>query len=134
MMLFLALLLSLVSLVSSTPVTPPCDQPYHERVDAFDEAWDLGECEQRGFCWNEGPSDVPWCYLPREVEGYATAAECSAASAAGNRRGCAFEDGDINPHTCTAKGCCWAPGTSEEDPWCFAPAGYTIEGQQREEM
>lgn len=133
MMFFFTLLALITCLHLAGAVTPPCDMPFQDRQDAYDDSWDLGECEQRGFCWNEGPEEVPWCYHPREMEGYATSEECSAASAAGNRRECAVEDEEINPHSCTSRGCCWAPGTAEGDAWCFYPAGAGEEAQ-RDEM
>ena len=111
-------------------VIPTCDFPFEERRDAYEDSWDIGECESRGYCWAEGPPGVPWCYFPIDLEGFATSAECQAALASGNRRECAVGDEEITGPICANKGCCWAAGNKEEDPWCFHPAGADFDDRE----
>jgi len=111
------LFLVLMSAVAGDFV-PFCDVSFDERKDAYDDSWDISECAARGFCWREGPPDVPWCFHPIEMS-----AECQAAISEGNRRDCAVGDEEIIDHTCINKGCCWVPSSEEGEPWCFRPAG-----------
>lgn len=127
---FIPFLLLLVHALGQ-PVRRACDQPYHRRRDAYDGIFDLGLCEERGYCWQAAPrnTQIPWCYYPDVLEGHPTVEEC-AAGAAGTRRDCAPEGG-INAASCAdEKKCCWAPGEAGQ-PWCFFAAG---QGYAEEEL
>lgn len=117
----------------SLPFTPSaaCIQPYSARRDAFDESFPLEECENQGHCYDPAPDflpSVPWCYFRADDDGEALVASCEATSASGSRRDCATT-GDANPHSCTARGCCWAPGDDGE-PWCFWPDTVDYESEE----
>ena len=120
LLLFFGLLRPVPSLGS---VRRACDIPFRERRDAYDESFDLSQCEEKGYCWQEAPRymhSVPWCYHPVEIEGFPTQSECAAA--AHMRRDCA-PDGNVNAVSCSeVKRCCWAPGAPGQ-PWCFYAAG-----------
>ena len=100
-----------------------CQVPVRERRDAYDQTFDLSQCEERGYCWvpAHGWVNVPWCFHPLELPGYPTVSEC-AAGAAGQRRDCA-PAGNVDSYSCAeTHRCCWAAGEAGE-PWCFWPAG-----------
>jgi hypothetical protein len=112
---------------TSTLPRPACQVNWHQRRDAYDGSFDLGQCEERGYCWHAAPrgSNIPWCYYPLDLEGFPSVEEC-AAGAAGERRDCAPQGG-VDAFKCSNDlRCCWAPGEAGQ-PWCFYAAGQGYE-------
>ncbi len=120
MLALASILLLAAAATSAQEVRAACRMAYAARVDAFDESFDISECEARGHCWQRGPPGTPWCFFANEVPGVPSTEECAAA-AAGSRRECAAS-GDIDAASCAERYCCWAPGEPDQ-PWCFHPSG-----------
>lgn len=120
---FFLCLTAAVQLAAAEPLPrAACQVPIRARRDAYDQTFDLSQCEERGFCWvpAHGWVNVPWCFYPMELEGYPTVDECAAG--AGSRRDCA-PSGNVDAYSCSeTHKCCWAAGAPGE-PWCFWPAG-----------